>query len=93
MKARLAKIEFLGNEKDKIKGAIVTVEVEILHAGSPFGDLVTMVTDIAVAPTDSLQQIFARAADKAAQTLQTASRYSDTDLAERMVAARSYELS
>jgi hypothetical protein len=93
MNARLAKIEFLGNGEDKVKAAVVTVEVEIIQVGSPFGDLVTAVTNIAVAPTDSLQQIFDRAADKAAQSLRTASTYSDTDLARRMGAAKSYELS
>jgi len=93
MIARLAKIEFLGNGRDKVKAAVVTVEIEIIQAGAACCDLVTMAANIAVAPADSLQQIFDRAADKAAQTLRIAGTYSDTDLAERMVSARSYELS
>lgn len=93
MNARLAKIEFLGHGDDKVKAAVVTVEVEIAQVGSPSTDLVTTVTNIAVAPTDSLQQIFDRAALKATQSLKTASTYSDTDLAARMVAAKSYEMS
>jgi len=91
--ARLAKLEFLGNARDKIKAAVVTVEVEISHPGSPLSDVVTMVTDISAAPADTLQQIFDRAAEKAAHAFKTASAYSDAELAARMASARSYELS
>jgi len=93
MIARLAKIEFLGNGRDKVKAAVVTVEIEIRQTGGACCDLVTTVANIAVAPADSLQEIFDRAADKAAQTLRIAGTYSDMDLAEHMAAARSYELS
>lgn len=88
--ARMKNIEFLPAGEGL--AALVTVEVAVhLYPGGPPSDLVTVLTDVRLTATDTIQAVFDRASQKAAAAIASAGKYSSDEVTASMVNGKSYQ--